>query len=154
MFIRYEQRCFIKIRVAREKNASQCFRALQEACGREVLPFRPIARWVEAFCQGREECQHRARASRPVAATDYLHVQAVKVLLEEDRCWTCVEISRELGTAVSTVHTILIKKAEHTKSLCPLGSAHSNWNWKVAANGDSKNTSGAIWTRTWGFITY
>ena len=32
----------------------------------------------------------------------------------------------------------------------PLGSSHSNWNWAVAANGDSKNAFGAIWTRSWG----
>ena len=67
---------------------------------------------MEAFRQGREECQHRTCAGRPVAATDDLHVQAVSVLLEEDRCWTCVEISRELGIAASTVHTILRKKKD------------------------------------------
>ena len=88
MFSRYEQRYFIKIQVARGKNASQCFRALQEACGREVLPYRTIARWVEVFRQVREECQHRSRAGRPVAATDDLHVQAVRVLFEEDRRWS------------------------------------------------------------------
>ena len=81
MFCRYEQRCFIKIQVAREKNASQYFRALHEAGGREVLPYRTIARWVEAFRQGREECQCRACAGRPVAVTDDLHVQAVRILL-------------------------------------------------------------------------
>ena len=52
----------------------------------------------------------QSTCSRPVAAIDYLHVQAVKVLLEEDRRWTCVEISRELGTAASTVHSILRNK--------------------------------------------
>ena len=107
MFRRYEQRCFIKIQDARGKYASKCFRALQEACGTDVLPYRTIARWVEAFRQGREECQHRVRAGRPVVATDDLHVQAVRVTLEEDRCWACVEISGELGIAASTVHTIL-----------------------------------------------
>ena len=39
---------------------------------------------MEAFHQGREECQHKAHAGRPIAATDYLHVQAVRVLLEEN----------------------------------------------------------------------
>ena len=73
---------------------------------------------MEAFCQGREECQQRALAGRPVAETDYFHVQSVWILLEEDRHWTCVEISRELGIAVSTVHTILRKKVEQTTSLC------------------------------------
>ena len=38
---------------------------------------------------------------------DPLLQQAVRVLLEDDRRWTCVEIFRELGIAASTVHTIL-----------------------------------------------
>ena len=66
------------------KNAGQCFRTLQEACGREVLPYRTIVRWVEAFRQGREECQYRAHAGRPLAARDDIQFQAVRVLLEED----------------------------------------------------------------------
>ena len=70
------------MQVARGKNASQCFRALQEACRREVLPYQIIATWVEAFRQGREECRHRVCAGRPIAATDYLHVQALRILLE------------------------------------------------------------------------
>ena len=88
---------------------------MQEACRREVLPYQTIVRWVEVFHQGREECQHKACAGRPVAATDDLHVQAVRFLLEEDRHWTCVEISRELGIAASTVHTILRKKLNMQK---------------------------------------
>ena len=110
MFSRYKQRCFIKILFARGKNVSQCFRGLQEACGRDVLPYRTIARRMEDFCQGREEYQHRAHTGRPVAATDDLHVQAVRVLLEEDRRWTCVEISKEFGIATSTVHANLRKE--------------------------------------------
>ena len=85
MFSRYEQRCYIKIQVASGKNAGQCFRALQKACRRQVLPYRTIARWVEAFRQGRKECQHKAHAGRSVAATDDLHFQTVRVLLGEDR---------------------------------------------------------------------
>ena len=57
---------------------------MQEACGIEILPYRIIARWIEAFRQGREECHHRVRAGRPVAATDDLHFQAVRVLLDDD----------------------------------------------------------------------
>ena len=114
MFSRHEQRCFIKIQVAIGKK-SQCFKALQETCGRDVLPHRTIARWVETFRQGIEECQHKARTGRPVAATDDLYVQAVRVSLEEDRRWTCVEISRELCIAASPVHTILRKKLNMRK---------------------------------------
>ena len=36
MFSKYEQRCFIKIQIARRKNARQFHTALLEACGREI----------------------------------------------------------------------------------------------------------------------
>ena len=45
------------------------------------------------------------------------------------------------------------KKVERARSLCLLDSAHANWNWKLAANGDSKNAFGAIWTRRCGLST-
>ena len=39
MFSKYEQRSFIKIQIARGKNARQCRTALLEACGRDTLPY-------------------------------------------------------------------------------------------------------------------
>ena len=50
-----------------------------------------------------------------VAARDELHVQAVRVLLVDDRHWICVEISRELGTAALIVCTILRKELNMRK---------------------------------------
>ena len=123
MCSRCEQRCFIKILVARGENASQCFRALQESFGREVLHCGTITRSVKAFRQAREECKHRACAGRPVAATDELHVQAVRVLLEEDRRWTCVEISRELG-----MYVYLRFKCASTSQII---GAHNEWLWMI-----------------------
>ena len=54
-FSKYEQRCFFKIQIGRGKNARQCHTALLEACGRETLPCRTVARRVYAFHRGRED---------------------------------------------------------------------------------------------------
>ena len=58
MFSKCEQRCFIKIHIARGKNARQWHTALLEACGREILPYRTVARWAYIFRRG-GKC-HRA----------------------------------------------------------------------------------------------
>ena len=44
MFSKLEQRTWIKIEVARGKNARECHSGLREACGNEALPYRTVAR--------------------------------------------------------------------------------------------------------------
>ncbi|KAJ4443339.1 hypothetical protein ANN_05007 [Periplaneta americana] len=50
--------------IARGKNARQCHTALLEACGRETLSYRTVARWVHAFRCGREDVHQKPRAGR------------------------------------------------------------------------------------------
>ena len=54
MFSKYEQRCFIKVQIARSKNARQCYIELLEAC-LETLSYRTVFRWAYAFSRGRED---------------------------------------------------------------------------------------------------
>ena len=88
MFSKYEQRCFIKIQVARGINARQCHTELLEACGKETSPCRTVARWANAFRRGMEDVHQKCGAGRPQSSRDYVHVNAVRALLEEHRCWT------------------------------------------------------------------
>jgi hypothetical protein len=44
-----EQRSYVKIAVLRGRNARECHAELQEALGDRALPYRTVARWVEAF---------------------------------------------------------------------------------------------------------
>ncbi|PSN32627.1 hypothetical protein C0J52_22380 [Blattella germanica] len=115
MFSKYEQRCFIKIQVARGINARQCYTELLEACGKETLPYRTVARWANAFRRGREDVHQKRGASRPQSARDDVHVNAVRALLEELRCWTCIELAREVGVAPGTILHILKKKLKMRK---------------------------------------
>ena len=39
----------------KNKNARQCHTVLLEACGRETLPKRTVARWAYEFRRGRED---------------------------------------------------------------------------------------------------
>ena len=73
MFSKYEQKCLIKIQIARGKNARQCHTALLEACGRETLPYRTVAWWAHTF---RREFIKKRGAGKPQSASDDVHVNA------------------------------------------------------------------------------
>ncbi|KAJ4441030.1 hypothetical protein ANN_10879 [Periplaneta americana] len=76
---------------------------LLEACGRETSPYRTVARWAHAFRNGMEDVHQKHGAGRPQSASDDVHVNAVRALLKEYRCWTCVELAREVGIAPGTI---------------------------------------------------
>ena len=101
-----QARCFIKIQIARGKNAQQCHTALLEACGRETLPYRTMARWVYAFHRGREDVHQKRGAGRSQSASNDVHVNAARALLEEHNC-TCIELARVVGIASGTIFHIL-----------------------------------------------
>ena len=65
MFSKLEQRSWIKIEVARGKNARECHYGLREACGDDALPYRTVARWVATFRAGRDSVQQHPGGGRP-----------------------------------------------------------------------------------------
>ncbi|KAJ4441535.1 hypothetical protein ANN_11391 [Periplaneta americana] len=85
--------------IARGKNARQCHTAFLEACGRETSLYRTLVRRAHAFRNGREDVHQKLGAGRPQSASDDVHVNVVIALLEEHRCWTCIELAREVGIA-------------------------------------------------------
>ena len=44
-----------------------------------------------------------------------MHVNAVRALLEEHRCWTCIELAREVRIAPGTILHILKRKTKVRK---------------------------------------
>jgi hypothetical protein len=94
MFTKSEQRSWIKIQVARNKNARQCHQRLFEACGNDALPYRTVARWVSAFRSGRDETVHLSSTGRPSISDE--QVQLVRGLLPVDRRWIVRELSIEV----------------------------------------------------------
>ncbi|KAJ4430430.1 hypothetical protein ANN_22646 [Periplaneta americana] len=127
MFSKYEERCFIKIQIARGKNARQCHTALLEACGRETSPYRTVARWKHAFRNGREDVHQKRGDVRSQSASDDVYVNSVRALLQEHRCWTCIELAREVGIAPGTILHVL-KKQSKMRTICARWVPH---NFKV-----------------------
>ena len=76
-----------------------------------------MARWANAFRRGREDVHQKRGAGRQQSARDDVHVNAVRALLEEHRCWTCIELAREVGVAPGTILHILKKKLK-MKKIC------------------------------------
>ncbi|PSN34458.1 hypothetical protein C0J52_20176 [Blattella germanica] len=54
---------------------------------------------VTFFMPRREDVHQKRAAGRLQSARDDVHVNAVKALLEEHRCWTCIELAREVRVA-------------------------------------------------------
>ncbi|GFU39358.1 hypothetical protein NPIL_561511 [Nephila pilipes] len=52
MVTKGDQRSRNKIESSHGRNASECYHGLCEACGDNMLPYRTVARWVEAFHSG------------------------------------------------------------------------------------------------------
>ena len=53
----------------------------------------------------REDVRVKRGDGRPQSACDDVRVNALRALLEEHRCWTCIELAREVGIAPGTITT-------------------------------------------------
>ena len=52
---------------------------------------------------------YEPRFGRPVEVTDDYHVEKIKILLDEDRRYTCEELAESIGISHGLVHTILTR---------------------------------------------
>ena len=73
MFTKLEQRSWLKLKQAGAKQ-QKSYRGLEEACGRAALPYRTVARWVQAF---------RCRPLRP----DHQQTGAAKGIMRLPHRW-------------------------------------------------------------------
>jgi len=90
MFTKLEQRSWLKIEAGRSKTARECYRGPVEVCGTAALPYRTVARWVQAFRTGRQNATDQPRPGTP-SATE-AQVSSVATLWETDRRWTIREL--------------------------------------------------------------
>ena len=115
---------YLKLQAKRCKNARQGYSGLLEVCGRETLPYRTVARWANAFPRGREDFNLKRGAGRPQTASDDVHANAVRALLQEHRCWTCIELARQVGIVPGTFLHILKKKLK-VRKICARWISHN-----------------------------
>ncbi|PSN45363.1 hypothetical protein C0J52_06520 [Blattella germanica] len=83
-----------------------------------------MARWANAFRRGRGDVNKKRGAGRLQSASDDVHVNAVRALLEEHCYWTCIELAREVGVAPGTILHILKKKL-NLRKICARWVPHS-----------------------------
>ena len=77
-----------------------------------------IVLWLSVrihFAEGGKMFIKKHGASRPRSASDVVHVNAIRALLEEHHCWTCIELARKVGIATGTILHILKKKLKMRK---------------------------------------
>ncbi|KAJ4430876.1 hypothetical protein ANN_19467 [Periplaneta americana] len=144
---KYEQKCFIKIQNVKDKNARQCHTALLEACGRETSPYRTVARWAHAFRNEREDVHQKRGAGRPQSASDDVHVNAGRALLEGHRfpagnyenCAYCSYfLEHHLRPAVRhkrpnllNSHPIVLYDGARSYIAAPVVDLLRRWNWDI-----------------------
>jgi len=122
MLNKLEQCSWLKIESGRGKTARECYRGLVETCGTAALPYRTVARWVQAFRAERQNATDQPRPGRP-SATD-AQVSSVATLLETDRPWTIREFASETGLSHTTVLHIL-KERLHMRKITSRWVPHS-----------------------------
>jgi len=122
MFTKLEQRSWLKIEAGRDKTARECYQGLVEVCGMAVLPYRTVARWVQAFRAGRQNATDQPWPGRP--STTEAQVSSVATLLETDRWWTIREFACETGLTHTTILHIL-KESLHMRKISSHWVPHS-----------------------------
>ena len=139
MFSKYEQRFFIKFQIARGK---ECTTMTYSIHGSLWWRLYHIV-WAYAFRGGREDVHKKRGADRPQSASDVVYVNAVRALLEEHRCWTCIELAREVGIAPGTILHIL-KKLKMRK-ICARWVPENLKSKHAAENGISEIALRTLW---------
>jgi transposase len=74
-----------------------------------------ISRWSQRFREGRIAVEDNQCPGRPRSSTDYTSAVTIANILEEDRCMTCEERSRESGIPKSSVHCIVTEHLQKRK---------------------------------------
>lgn len=106
---RDEQLCYIKIEFLRGKSPLEIYSALQEVCPTTALPYSTICRRLSQMKSPREPSPCKTSPGKESSATDDVHIQMVRDLLNSDRRLTCDEIARELGISHGSAYSIITK---------------------------------------------
>ena len=104
-----EQRAYIKIEYLRGKTGIEIYENLCEACGTSSVCLKTVYRWLERFSAGKTDILDEPRCGRPVEVTDDYNVEKIKILLDEDRRYTCEELAESIGISHGSAHTILTR---------------------------------------------
>ena len=104
-----EQHAYIKIEYLRGKTGIEMYENLCEAWGTSSVSLKTVDRWLERFSAGKTDIFDEPRCGRPVEVTDDYHMEKIKILLDEDRRYTCEELAESIGISHGSAHTTLTR---------------------------------------------
>ena len=102
-----EQRVCCKIRAQLGFPPTEIHADLQKVYGNGALKYATVCKWVCRFNDGQESIENDPRVGRPVSVLTEKNVATVKMLIEEDACYTLQEIEELSGIHSSSVLKIL-----------------------------------------------
>ena len=102
-----EQRVYCKIRAQLGFLPTEIHADLQKVYGNGALKYATVCKWVHCFNDGRESIKNDPLVGRPVSVLTEKNVATVKMLIEEDACYTMQEIEELSGIHSSSVLKIL-----------------------------------------------
>jgi transposase len=114
-FLRMDVRTVIKFNVLLGKSAVECYKSLKEGLGTHAPSYETVCRWVKFIKNGREQTDDAPRSGAPTMATDELHVNQVKFVLEGTRSTSCTAIATEVRISPASVYHILTNSLGNRK---------------------------------------
>ena len=102
-----EQRVYSKIRAQFGFPPTEIHADLQNVYANGALKYALVCKWVRRFNDGRESIENDPRVGRPVSVLTEKNIATVKLLIEEDTCYTVQEIEELSGIYSSSVLMIL-----------------------------------------------
>jgi transposase len=100
-------RTVIKLNVLLGKSALECYKSLKEGLGTHAASYETVCRWVNFIKNVWEQTDDASRSGAPTTATNELHVNQVKFVLEGTRSISCTAIATEVGISPASVYRIL-----------------------------------------------
>ena len=102
-----EQRVYCKIRAQLRFPPTEIHADLQKVYGNGALRYSTVCKWLCIFNDGWESIENDPRVGRPVSVLTEKNVAILKMLIEEDACYTVQEIEELSGIHSSSVLKIL-----------------------------------------------
>lgn len=101
---KFEQRAYIKSRLALNETALAIHADLVKIHGRSAYSYMTVNRWKRHFKQGHTSISDETRSGRPITATNRVNLRILKELIDDDPFIS----TRDLEDLPSLSHTTIL----------------------------------------------
>lgn len=112
---RQESRHVIKFLTLQGKTYNEVHDSMVDVYGDKAPSAATCFRWHREFERGRETVTDESRCGRPKSATDRLHIEIVKKILDEDRRQTVRQVANRAGISRMSAFRIIHDDLEMTR---------------------------------------